>query len=51
MTTQEVLRRKLLLEKANQLGGTELVKKWIGLHAIGEKKDQLTKIAKESGFL
>ncbi len=44
-------RRKLLLEKANQLGGTDLVKKWIGLHAIGEKKDQLSKIAKESGFL
>lgn len=44
-------RRKLLLEKANQLGGSELVKKWIGLHAIGEKKEQLSKIAKERGFI
>jgi len=44
-------RRKLLLDKANELGGTELVKKWIGLHVVGEKKDQIKKIAQESGYL
>jgi len=44
-------RRKLLLDKANELGGTELVKKWIGLHIVGEKKDQIKKIAQEAGYL
>ena len=44
-------RRKLLLDKANELGGTELVNKWIGLHVIGEKKDQINKIAEEAGYL
>ena len=44
-------RRKLLLDKANELGGTELVKKWIGLHVVGEKKDQIKKIAQESGYI
>ena len=44
-------RRKILLKKANDLGGTELVKKWIDLHKIGEKRQQLMKIATEAGFL
>ena len=44
-------RRKLLLDKANELGGTELVNKWIGLHVVGEKKDQIKKIAEEAGYL
>lgn len=44
-------RRKILLEKANKLGGTDLVKKWIGLHAVGQKKEQLSKIAKELGYI
>ncbi len=44
-------RRKILIEKAHQLGGSELVNKWISLHIIGEKKDQITKIAKEKGFI
>ena len=39
-------RRKILIQKAHQLGGSDLVNKWIGLHVVGEKKDQLTKIAK-----
>ncbi|HXV66354.1 MAG TPA: ribulose-phosphate 3-epimerase [Nitrosopumilaceae archaeon] len=43
-------RRKLLLQKANELGGTELVKDWINLHVIGEKKNKLIQIAKELGF-
>ena len=34
-------RRKLLIEKANELGGTELVNKWIDLHVLGKKKDEL----------
>ncbi len=43
-------RRKMLLDKANSLGGSELVKKWIGLHVVGEKKEQIKKIAQEAGY-
>jgi transketolase len=43
-------RRRLLIEKANELGGTELVNKWIDLHVVGKKKDELTQIATELGF-
>ena len=43
-------RRKLLIEKANELGGTELVNKWIDLHVLGKKKDELIQIATELGF-
>jgi len=44
-------RRKILLDKAYQLGGSALVKKWIDLHIIGEKKEQIRKIAAEEGYL
>jgi len=44
-------RRKILIEKAHQIGGSELVNKWIGLHVVGEKKDKLTKIAKEENLI
>ena len=44
------IRRKLLIEKANELGGTELVNKWIDLHVLGKKKDELIQIATELGF-
>ena len=40
-------RRRLLIKKANDLGGTDLVNKWINLHVVGEKKDSLVQIAKE----
>jgi len=40
-------RRRLLLQKANDLGGSELVNRWIDLHSIGKKKDELIRIAKE----
>jgi transketolase len=43
-------RRKLLIQKANELGGIELVNKWIDLHIIGKKKDELLQIAKELGY-
>jgi len=43
-------RRRLLIKKAHDLGGTELVNSWIDLHVIGEKKDKLVQIAKELGF-
>jgi transketolase len=43
-------RRRLLLQKANELGGKELVNQWIDLHVVGEKKNQLIVIAKEQGF-
>ena len=44
-------RRKMIIEKAHQLGGPDLANKWISLHVVGEKKDQITKIAKEEGLL
>lgn len=43
-------RRKLLINKAHSLGGTELVTKWIDLHEVGKKKTELLQIAKEAGF-
>ena len=43
-------RRRLLIKKAHQLGGTELVNNWIKLHVVGKKKDSLVQIAKELGF-
>ena len=44
-------RRRSLLDKANELGGINLVNRWIGLHVIGEKQDELKKIAQEAGYL
>jgi transketolase len=44
-------RRRILIEKAHHLGGSELVNKWIGLHIVGKKKDQLIKIAKEENLI
>jgi len=44
-------RRKTLIKKAHQLGGSDLVHKWIGLHVVGKKKEQITKIAQEEGFI
>ena len=44
-------RRKSLLKKAHELGGTELVQKWIDLHQIGQKKEQITKIAQEANLI
>lgn len=44
-------RRKGLLQKAHDLGGNELVAKWIDLHTIGEKRSHLTTIAKELGYI
>jgi len=44
-------RRQALLNKANELGGAELVNKWIDLHQIGDKKDQLIKMAKEARYI
>ena len=43
-------RRKLLIQKANELGGADLVNQWIDLHIVGEKKNKLIQIAKELGF-
>ncbi len=44
-------RRRSLLDKANELGGVDLVNKWIGLHVIGQKQEQIKKIAKEAGYI
>ena len=44
-------KRKIFLNKAHELGGKDLVKKWIGLHVVGEKQEQIKKIAEEEGYL
>ena len=44
-------RRRLLLARANSLGGSGLVRKWIGLHVVGSKKDQITALAREAGYV
>ncbi|HSB57076.1 MAG TPA: ribulose-phosphate 3-epimerase [Nitrosopumilaceae archaeon] len=44
-------RRKLLIQKAHELGGVELVNKWIDLHEVGKKKSDLIQIVKEAGFV
>ncbi|MBM3905893.1 MAG: ribulose-phosphate 3-epimerase [Thaumarchaeota archaeon] len=43
-------RRKMLIQKTFELGGKELVEKWIDLHVIGEKKNQLNTISRELGY-
>jgi transketolase len=43
-------RRRLLIQKANELGGIELVNKWVDLHVVGKKKNELLQIAKELGY-
>ena len=44
-------RRRILLDKAHKLGGLDLVNKWIGLHVVGEKQEQIKKIAQEAGYI
>lgn len=44
-------RRQLLLEKAHSLGGSGLVRKWIDLHVVGSKKEQITALAREGGYI
>jgi len=43
-------RRKLLIQKAHEFGGNELVKQWIDLHVVGKKKNQLIQISQELGY-
>lgn len=44
-------RRLSLLKTAYDLGGPDLVNKWIDLHQVGDKKDQLIKMAKEARYV
>ena len=44
-------KRRQLLERANQLGGSELVNKWINLHVLGEQQEQIRRIAREAGLV
>ena len=44
-------KRRLLLDRAYQQGGVDLVNKWIGLHVIGQKQEEIKKIAQEAGYL
>lgn len=44
-------RRRMLIQKAHDIGGNDLVAKWIDLHIIGEKKNQISQIAKELGYI
>ena len=43
-------RRKMLIQKAHELGGTDLVNKWIDLHIVGEKKTELIHLSQELGY-
>ena len=44
-------KRRMLLEKAKSLGGTDLVNKWISLHVVGKQQEEIKKIAQEEGYL
>ncbi|MDH3278894.1 MAG: ribulose-phosphate 3-epimerase [Nitrosopumilus sp.] len=44
-------RRRILLDKAQEIGGTDLVNKWISLHVVGEKQEQIKKIAQEAEYI
>ncbi len=44
-------RRKILIQKAHELGGSELVNMWIDLHEVGKKKTELVQIAKDAGLI
>ena len=44
-------KRRMLLEKAKSLGGTDLVNKWIGLHVVDKQQEEIKKIAQEGGYL
>ena len=44
-------RRRHLLRRASGLGGADLVSKWIGLHETAAKRDQLTRLAAEAGYV
>ena len=44
-------RRRLLLARAHSLGGTDLVRKWIDLHVVGTKKEQIEALAREARYL
>ena len=44
-------KRRLLLQHANNIGGSSLVKKWISLHIINPKNQELTQLAEEMKYL
>ena len=43
-------RRRILLDRAHELGGSELVGKWIGLHTVGRRREQIMRAAREAGY-
>ncbi len=44
-------KRRLLLAKADELGGSDLVKKWIGLHVVGDTQEQIRRLAEEAEYI
>ena len=44
-------RRRILLDKANDLGGADMVNKWINLHEVGSGHSEIKKIAQEAGYI
>ena len=44
-------RRRLLLQRADELGGKNLLNKWMDLHKIGKKREQIKKIAAEANLI
>lgn len=45
------IKRSVLLDRARQNGGSSMMDKWISLHTVGEKQEQIKEIACEEGYL
>ncbi len=44
-------KRRALLEMASQLGGEQLVERWINLHVVGARPSEVRAIAQEAGYV
>ena len=44
-------RQKLLLDRANQLGGAPMVQRWIQLHEVDQTQQQLSELSREAGYI
>jgi len=44
-------RRRMLLDLADSLGGSDLVERWINLHVVGARPAEVRTIAQEAGYV
>ena len=44
-------RRRMLLDAAYELGGADLVDKWVGLHVVGGRQETIKEIAAGAGYV